>query len=118
MAMAKGGKRPAPQWKPCPAGKLSALSTRIQRRTQRRRFLQFAGAFSLLALGGGTLGFLLTRQREFDYGGITCSEVLGHAEAFMRGQLGEPLTGKIRLHLAECPSCGPRFRDMQSKMVT
>lgn len=112
MAMAKGGKRPSPQWKPCPAGKLSALSTRIQGRMQRRRFLKFAGAFSVLALGGGTLGFLLTRHREFDFGGITCSEVLGHAEAFMHGQLGEPLVSRVRIHIAQCPHCGPRFREM------
>ena len=110
----KDDDRQQAEWNECPAGSLSALSGRLRGRNRRRRFLQVAGAVSLSVLAGGAVGVaLLLRPKEHEFGGITCSEVTRNAGAFTRGEVQEPLLGKMRVHIAQCPMCGPRMRDMQ-----
>ena len=109
-----------PEWDSCPAGTLSALSGKLKGRNQRRRFLKFAGALSLAVLGGGVavgLGLYFRRMphdavQDFNFGGITCTEVDQQAQAFALGQVQEPLLGKMRIHIAQCPKCGPLMRNM------
>lgn len=125
----KDGKRQEADWDLCPKGALSALSGKLQGRKRRRRFLQFAGALSLAVVGGGVavgLGLFLRRQpddgmkdfnpddgmKDFNFGEITCTEVLQNAQAFAMGQIQEPLLGKMRVHIAQCPKCGPLIRNM------
>ncbi len=121
MASKKNGdKRREPEWDSCPAGTLSALSGKLQGRKRRRRFLQLAGALSLAVFGGGVavgLGLLLRKKPEgavqdFNFGGITCTEVDQHAQAYAMGRVQEPLLGKMRVHIAQCPKCGPLMRNM------
>ena len=110
----KNDERQQAEWDECPAGTLSALSGKLQGRKRRRRFLQVASAMSLAVLGGGAVGIaLLLRPNDYDFGGITCSEVARNADAFAHGEVREPLLGKMRVHIAQCPMCGPRMRDMQ-----
>ena len=116
----KDGKRQEAVWDPCPKGTLSALSGKLQGRKRRRRFLQFAGALSLAVVGGGVavgLGLFLRRQpddemKDFNFGEITCTEVIQQAQAFAMGQVQEPLLGKMRVHISQCPRCGPLIRNM------
>ena len=116
----KSDKRREPEWDSCPPGALSALSGKLRGRKRRRRFLQVAGALSLAVLGGGVaagLGLILGKRpndatQEFNFGNITCTEVVQNAQAFAMGQVQEPLLGKMRAHLAQCPRCGPLIRNM------
>jgi len=116
----KGDKHQEAEWDPCPKGTLSALSGKLQERTRRRQFLKVAGALSLAVLGVGvTVGLgLLLRQKpnngtqDFNFGDITCTDVLQNAQAFAMGQVQEPLLGKMRMHIAQCPRCGPLIQNM------
>ena len=116
----KGDKRREPEWDACPAGTLCALSGKLQGRKRRRRFLQVAGALSLTVLAGGVaagLGLVLRKKpddamQEFNFGDITCTEVVQNAQAFAMGQVHQPLLGKMRVHIAQCPRCGPLIRNM------
>ena len=115
-----------PEWDSCPAGALSALSGKLKRRKQRRRFLQIAGALSLAVVGGGVavgLGLFIGKRQndavqDFNFGGITCTEVDQQAQAFAMGQVQEPLLGKMRVHIAQCPKCGPLMRNMLKNAET
>ncbi|MDA0587482.1 MAG: zf-HC2 domain-containing protein [Planctomycetota bacterium] len=99
-------------WQPCAPGEISGMVGRIQ---DRRRAIvvgrtTFAAALVLcVAAASQFSGF---SAAEHDCGGIVCSDVMAHLEAYRTGTLDEKTTGQVRLHLEECPQCGPKFRKM------
>lgn len=99
-------------WQPCAPGEISGMVDRIQ---DRRRAVvvgrtTFAAALVLcVAAASQFSGF---SSAEHDCGGIICSDVVAHLEAFRTGDLDERTTAQVRAHLEECPLCGPKFREM------
>jgi hypothetical protein len=103
---------PEDGWQPCAPGEISGMVDRIQ---DRRRAIvvgrtTFAAALVLcVAAASQFSGF---SSAEHDCGGIVCSDVVAHLEAYRTGTLDEKTTGQVRAHLEECPLCGPKFREM------
>lgn len=108
--------RPPTDWQPAPPGTVGELARRVRARRTRRRFLRVAGgvATGLLAAGGGVWAWRAgTRPREYDFAGITCSEVVPRLEPLLAGRLPEPEATRVRAHVAQCPNCGPHFEALR-----
>jgi hypothetical protein len=110
---------PPPEWEPCAPGEVAQLGKKLRGRKTRRVFLRASvvTAASLLAAGGGLwLAFGRRGDGEYDYGGITCSEVVRQGKEYMAGKVPEPTRSKIAEHVAKCPRCGPLFKQMREQM--
>jgi hypothetical protein len=106
---------PADDWQPAQGREVATLARRLRGRKSRRRFLVAAGTIGgtlLAGLGGWWLVQLATRQREYDFGGITCSEVAARADALMQGKLAEDEVARVKQHVLLCPHCKPWFERM------
>lgn len=118
MLTSPSSNAPSPGWEPAPADEIAQLGKRLRRRGSRRQFLRIAAsAASVLATGGGV--WLLwpdSGEREYDFAGIRCSEVVGHGKDYMAGRVPEPTRGQITAHVARCPHCGPLFKKMEAEM--
>jgi hypothetical protein len=102
---------PPLEWDDAPPDAVARLGRKLRKRRQRRVFLGAAtAAVAVLAAGGGVgLWWLTGRRREFDFGDITCSEVMRLAEAYRAGRLDAPLRERVERHIALCPMCRPLF---------
>lgn len=108
-------------WSQAPPGEVAQLGRKLRARRSRRLFLKSAAATAagvLLATSGAGLWWLFGRHREYDYGGITCSEAIRLARPYMMGQLPAADRERVRQHVAQCSVCGPRFRQMGSTNAT
>jgi hypothetical protein len=85
-------------------------------RKNRRQFLKASGGVvgGILAVAGGWLALRsATREREYDFGGITCSMAMARADAMMKGRkLPETEMMQVKEHMMVCPNCKPRFEQM------
>ena len=85
-------------------------------RKGRRQFLKAGGGVvgGLLAVAGGWFAVRsATRERESDFGGITCSVAMTRADAMMKGKMlpeGEMM--QVKEHVMLCPNCKPKFEKM------
>ncbi|MBC8290670.1 MAG: zf-HC2 domain-containing protein [Planctomycetes bacterium] len=110
-------------WQPCAPGEISGMVTQLQ---DRRRAVvvgrtTFVAAIVLLVAAVSQFSGLNAdpddvadkpNSGEHDCGGILCSDVVAHFEAFRTGTLDEETTAEVRAHLEECPLCGPKFRKL------
>ena len=103
---------PSPAWEPCPPGAVAGLAARLRAR-RRRLFLGSAAATlaAAAAAGGAWFAWQMTRERVYDYGGITCPEVVRLGPDYAEGKLPAETAGRIRAHVARCPNCGPYYRE-------
>jgi hypothetical protein len=62
------------------------------------------------AVGGAWLTWNLTQEGSYDFGGIRCPDVVRLGPAFAAGQLSAEQSAKIRVHVRQCPKCGPYYR--------
>ncbi|MFV2065445.1 MAG: zf-HC2 domain-containing protein [Pirellulales bacterium] len=112
---------PDGEWGPCPTGELGRMVGRIRakrRTTQVRRIGGTVAAlalFSVVLVGGRSI--LRNSTGEIRYGGLACSEVAPKLKDFHEGKLPAPLADKIRIHLAECPDCGAKYKKMFGKLA-
>ena len=107
---------PPDDWQPASGGEVVRLTRRMKGRKSRRQFLQAGGGVvgGLLAVAGGLLAVRsATREREYDYGGITCREAMARADAMMKGQkLPDAEVMQVKEHVMLCPNCKPKFEKM------
>lgn len=110
-------------WQPCAPGEISGMVDRLQDRRRavvvgRTTFvaavvLLVAAASQFSGLGSGPEDVAdKPKSGEHDCGGILCSDVVAHFEAYRAGTLDENTTAEVRAHLEECPLCGPKFRKL------
>lgn len=110
--------RPLPpdDWLPTGGGEVARLSRRLKARKTRRQFLKAGGGVvgGLLAVAGGWLAVrTATREREYDFGGITCSEAMARADAMMKGRkLPDTEMMQVKEHVTLCPNCKLKFERM------
>lgn len=101
-------------WVQCPPGELNRLAVRLRGRRHRRVLMQATAAVAVLAVAVG--GWLLWPSPkptgEYNFAGITCSRVLELADAYAAGKLSHELRAQVREHVAQCPHCGPKFKEM------
>lgn len=102
-------------WQPARGDEVVHLARLMRGRKTRRKFLK-AGvgvAGGLIALVGGWWLFrLASSEREYDFGGITCSEVAASSDDFMQGRLPPDQATKVKQHVRRCPNCKPKFERM------
>lgn len=102
------------EWVQCPPGELSRLATRLRGRRQRRIVVQTSALVLLVAVGLGGLVLWPRPQGtgDYNYAGIMCSRVMQLADAYAAGELTTELREQVRQHVAQCPNCGPKFKEM------
>lgn len=109
-------------WTPCPAGTLTGLKRRLHRTRRAERAWRLAAQASVLLVvvaavwvftqtGGGR------GTAEYDFGGITCTEVHRLLPKYMQGEVEPTIAEKIKLHLAECPRCQELVRQMGPQLM-
>ena len=112
---------PPDDWQPAAGGEVVRLTRRMKGRKNRREFLTAGGGIvgGLLAVTGGWFAVRsATREREYDYGGITCSVAMARAEAMMNGlKLPDAEMMQIKAHVKLCPNCKPKFEQMGGKKM-
>jgi len=107
---------PHDDWQPASGGEVVRLTRRLKVRKGRRQFLKAGGGVvgGLLAVAGGWFAVRsATRERESDFGGITCSVAMTRADAMMKGKMlpeGEMM--QVKEHVMLCPNCKPKFEKM------
>lgn len=105
-------------WQACPPGELSRMVGRVGARERRARFRQLAssGLLSMLLFAAGAIvvgGFVIYEEPTF--GGISCTDCLGHAAAYHSHLVGDcpmadvQLVAKIETHLEKCNCCRAKF---------
>lgn len=102
-------------WEVCPPGTLVEYARRAKTAQRNRAILRLAGE-----VGAAVALFLLVvwlapwgnREREFDYGGISCRDVQSKMQPYMMGALAADERERIRLHLAQCPRCQELMKKM------
>jgi len=104
---------PPDDWQPASGGEVVRLTRRLK---SRRQFLKTGGGVvgGLLAVAGGWFAVRsATLEREYDFGGITCSEAMARADAMMKGKmLPEAELMHVKEHVMLCPNCKPKFEKM------
>ena len=107
---------PADDWQPASGGEVVRLTRRMKGRKSRRQFLKASGGVvgGLLAVGGGWIAVRsVSREREYDFGGITCRVAMARADAMMKGQkLPDAEMMQVKEHVMRCPICKPKFEQM------
>ncbi len=75
-------------------------------------------AGSLLAAVGGWAFIRSTiREREYEFGGLTCSEVVACGDDFLQGRLSPAEAAKVKQHIVLCPRCKPKFGEMDGQAL-
>lgn len=105
-------------WENCRPGEVGRLVHRLKYRRRQRTVkagLVAISACTLLLVAGITWYGGQTSQvsRRNFAGGITCRDVLQQATQFVNRELDVATSGKIRLHLEQCPNCRERIERMQ-----
>tara|TARA_R110002072_G_scaffold99008_1_gene217990 strand:+ start:115327 stop:115788 length:462 start_codon:yes stop_codon:yes gene_type:complete len=103
-------------WAECPTGEISGMVNRLSRQRKLAASAKISAVAATLLVGAGLWQTLPvtsqqteTRDGEYQFGSICCSEVGQYAAAFNKGELDDARTAQIRQHIAECPHCRPQF---------
>ena len=110
-------------WQACPPGELSRMVGRLGARDRRARFRQLAssGMLSMLLFAVGAIlvgGFVIYEEPMF--GGISCTDCLGHAVEYHDHLISKSLMADVELvamietHLKKCASCRTKFHQAYS----
>ena len=106
-------------WAVCSPGTLGQLSRRI--RVQRRRQAAIRVATPLAMIVLVTLGVWSvnrpTAPHEFNYGGVTCRQVEANMQQYAMNQLPPDTQQAFAEHLAHCPHCQEKMKQMQRGAV-
>jgi hypothetical protein len=101
-------------WEPLSAGELGRIAVRRRRRRRTLAVGQLTTAVALLLVAGGLyLHFgsepepprRQAKPGEFDYGGITCTEMHEVEAGLKAGTLDAKTMARVRAHLELCPHC-------------
>ena len=102
-------------WQECTPGDLVRLAGRARIQLVRRRILRgSAVAIPILFVGLLFLNQRSENSSEPNYGGIQCTAVRDHGQAYLAGSIDADIEAKIALHLTMCPSCQAYFTKLGS----
>ncbi|MBL6706760.1 MAG: zf-HC2 domain-containing protein [Planctomycetaceae bacterium] len=103
-------------WGECPPGEISGMLNRLSRQRKLAASAKISAVAAALLVGAGiwqtlpvTTQRTETRDGEYQFGSICCSDVIQYAAAFKKGELDTERMAQIRQHIAECPHCRPEF---------
>ncbi len=109
------------EWQACPSGEVAELVGRLRARRRHETFRQVAlgtAALCLVLIAGSALIHRGFKPADPNFGGITCTEVAEHAEAYVAGTLDADLTQRIDMHLSRCPFCRDLIDQMKKQGET
>ncbi|TWU23225.1 hypothetical protein Pla52o_27610 [Novipirellula galeiformis] len=96
-------------WSDCPPGTIAHLHDRIVSQRKRQVAIRIGGPMivvMLLALGMGRFSQTSSQPcPEFNFGGVTCSDVQTHFQAFTMHELEPAQHEAMAIHLDQCPNC-------------
>ena len=100
------------QWQPCPPGEIGRMANRLQR-TRRlslipradRRSPRSCSSASLASTCEVAVSLARLNSGEFDYGGITCTEIHRVLPGLKAGTLDDETLARVREHIEKCPLC-------------
>lgn len=101
-------------WDACPAGEVSGMVRRVQKRWQNLQKLQWASGALLVVIAGlliaefsvpTTSGSGSSQNRQAT---ISCGDLKKHADDYITGEISAELKSQIDAHLEDCPHC-PEF---------
>lgn len=104
-------------WDSYPPGEVYRLGKRLRERRARRQFLRGAAATAAgLLVTGGAFGlwWAASGSRDYDYGEITCSQVMPLLNDYLARKLPPTEQARVRDHLALCPRCRPVVEKIHS----
>jgi uncharacterized C2H2 Zn-finger protein len=110
--------RPAvDDWRACPPGELSRLSSRLRSRRTRRSVVRACAVVAVVACAAlGVWRLRPTGQAnqmmDLEYAGIRCGKVIELAKDYAMHKLDSGLSDQIKAHVEQCPRCHKRFKDM------
>lgn len=107
------------QWEPCPPGELARIAGDLRRRRRTRIVTRVTTATAVLlvmAVGGAYFTSQFWNRGDYDFGGITCTEVKADIPLMAAGKLDQETMMRIQKHLELCPKCKPLAEQMQDQM--
>ncbi|WDQ19232.1 zf-HC2 domain-containing protein [Rhodopirellula sp. P2] len=114
-------------WEECSPGTIADLHNRLHAVRRRQSAVRMGTPIAVMAvLGMGVWNFGGTANppesqeqlREFDFGGVTCSEVQASSQQYATGQLTPDQQQAFTLHLQQCPLCQQESDAMQTVELT
>lgn len=107
------------EWEPCPSGELGRLVRRMESEPQRMAVKWATGAVAATALLALlVVGVYRMRQlpgMEYNFGGVTCSEVRARMQQYLAGEIDAELRERLEVHLAKCPQCAKLKQQMMEE---
>lgn len=106
------------EWQPCAPGTLTGIAASVRARRRRRTAWLAAGTLCSVVLVG-VLSYMIWKpgQREFNFGGIACSEVRANMVDYRMQRLPPDVSRRIALHMEQCPSCQEYMKRMQAQQA-
>ncbi len=105
-------------WQACPPGEVTELVGRLRARRRHETLRQVAlgtTALCLVLIAGSSLIHRVLTPAEPNFGGITCTEVAEHTEAYVAGTLDADLARRIDVHLGQCTFCRNLIEQMREQ---
>jgi hypothetical protein len=104
-------------WAACPEGTVRGLVSQLQTRKRNEKIQRGVAIVAMLFvsvfLGSYVAGWLTPDSK--DFGGISCRQVVEHAEGYVTQSLDAETRGKISAHLKQCDHCRPIIENLQKE---
>lgn len=110
-------------WEDCAPGTITGLMKRLKAERRRKSVVRFGPPVVLTVMlvlvawnfgGVASSPSLQGPVREFDFGGVTCSEVQDSILQFAMGELEPVKQDAFAVHFQHCPVCRTKLEAMQN----
>jgi hypothetical protein len=101
-------------WQDCPDGQIGAFAARLKKQERRPASRVIAPLMLFMLSGLLAVQFTHASNMELDrinrIGGISCADVVAHADEYITGKIQGSLRADMGLHLSNCPHCSKQVR--------
>lgn len=107
------------EWEQCAPGTLTGYSRRIHRRQMLALAAKTAGVVGgIAAIGlGGWMEYLRRMQVDYQYYGMTCSDIRELLPAYRDGRLDAARSDVLEKHVRKCSTCAELRAQLREKTV-
>lgn len=129
MGQVKSSSSDSGGWQACPPGELGELAGRLRTRRRNSKIARLATVSALLLAAGGlylqmgpgrnlNLPGHALENGEFNFGGITCTELHRALPGLKAHTLDEATLARVREHVDKCPHCKSFARFLKDPVKT